>query len=347
MNLIFKMKFISSLLILSMGLPLSGLTNAADSGTLISGAEPQQDKQSFRDMRASKLIGSEVRNVHGESLGKIKDLIVDVNNERVYYAVLSFGGVLGLGNKLFAYPVRAFTQAAEGDKLVLNIDKDRLKAAPGFDKDSDWNDRRYREEVDRYHGKTVSIQPIPNQKLRRASEIMGKDVNDNHGKDMGKITDLVVNMGNGSIRYAVFSFDKSWDVNNMAVLISLRSFKLADGGDAVLDIDKAKLDNALKFEKSRWPNVGNPLFLVDVGGYLVLVDPQEYSTKGSAVAVFARLDVDRDNKVTLEEARQDNKVFGAWTEFDSQGAGAVSRDEFLSKYKALVNREVNDLRPLK
>ena len=155
---------------------------------------------------------------------------------------------------------------------------------------------------------------------------------------MGKITDLIVNMGSGNVPYTVFGFDKSWDVNERTILISLHSFNFAGRGDAILNIDRSKLNNALDFEKQRWPNVNNPLFLVEVEGYLVLVDPQEYSTKGSAVAVFIRLDLNRDNKLTSEEARQDSKVFGVWTQFDSQGVGVVTRDEFLSKYKDLVKQ---------
>ena len=65
-----------------------------------------------RDMRLSQLIGKDVRNAQGEDLGDIKDVILDINNGRVHYVILSFGGVLGLGDKLFAYPMRAFSPAS-------------------------------------------------------------------------------------------------------------------------------------------------------------------------------------------------------------------------------------------
>ena len=71
---------------------------------------------------------------------------------RVAYAVLSFGGFLGMGDKLFAIPWQAFTVDQDSEKLVLNVTKDKLDNAPGFDKDNwpmtDQND--YRNSVDSY-----------------------------------------------------------------------------------------------------------------------------------------------------------------------------------------------------
>jgi hypothetical protein len=153
---------------------------------------------------------------------------------------------------------------------------------------------------------------------------------------MGEIKDVVVNMRNGEIPYVLFAFNKLDEVNEQMVLVSLRSFALPANDEAVLNVDREKLDNALHFEKKRWPNVNNPLFLVDVEGYLVLVDPDEYAEVGTAVAVFRRLDLNQDDKLTPEEARRDSKVFGAWTQFDAQDAGMVTREEFFSKYKEIM-----------
>jgi len=129
------MKLIAGLFFAAIGLSSVGGAAAADRRNADSSSELRPVVQMFRDMRASELIGSGVRNARGENLGEIKDLIVDVNNDRVHYVVLSFGGFLGFGDQLFAYPVRMFTQAADGDKLVLNVGKADLKAAPGMDKD--------------------------------------------------------------------------------------------------------------------------------------------------------------------------------------------------------------------
>ena len=89
---------------------------------------------------ASKIIGEGVINRQNENLGKIHELVIDAKEGRLAYAVLSFGGFMGMGNKLFALPWRAFEFATSQNKLILNVNKDKLKAAPGFDKDAKWPD---------------------------------------------------------------------------------------------------------------------------------------------------------------------------------------------------------------
>lgn len=92
-----------------------------------------------RFLSASTLSGDSVKNPQGDSLGDIKDIMIDTTSGKVAYAVLSFGGVLGMGNKLFAVPWSALTVDGEDKCLVLNASKERLKDAPGFDKDH-WPD---------------------------------------------------------------------------------------------------------------------------------------------------------------------------------------------------------------
>jgi len=78
-------------------------------------------------MGASTLTSDEVRNQSGEDLGKIEEIMLDVPSGRIAYAVLSFGGFLGIGDKLFAVPWQAL-QLNEDDKcFILNVSKDRLK----------------------------------------------------------------------------------------------------------------------------------------------------------------------------------------------------------------------------
>jgi sporulation protein YlmC with PRC-barrel domain len=87
-------------------------------------------------LSADTLAGDTVVNPAGEDLGKIEDFMLDVESGRIRYAVLSFGGVLGIGNKLFAVPPEALTVDTENKRLVLDVDRDRLQNAPGFEKDN-------------------------------------------------------------------------------------------------------------------------------------------------------------------------------------------------------------------
>ena len=104
---------------------------------------------------ASRIIGEAVVNRQDENLGKIHELVFDAQDGRLAYAVLSFGGFMGMGNKLFAMPWNAFEFAKTENKLVLNVDKEKLKTAPGFDQDAKWPDfadRTWGSTIYKYYG---------------------------------------------------------------------------------------------------------------------------------------------------------------------------------------------------
>jgi sporulation protein YlmC with PRC-barrel domain len=114
------------------------------------------DKKFRRVMSADSLSGDTVRNSADENLGKISDLMIDVPTGRVAYAVLSFGGVLGMGNKLFAVPWSALELDEDEKCFILDIDKQKLEAAPGFDKDNwpDMADTTWGSQIHDYYGET-------------------------------------------------------------------------------------------------------------------------------------------------------------------------------------------------
>lgn len=87
-------------------------------------------------MSASSLIGDEVYNRADEHLGEVKDIMLDMHTGRISYTVLSFGGFLGMGDKLFAVPWEALVLDYEQRRFVLDVEKTRLENAPGFDKNS-------------------------------------------------------------------------------------------------------------------------------------------------------------------------------------------------------------------
>jgi len=90
-------------------------------------------------MGADTLIGENVVNASEEDLGEIKEIMLDMQTGQVAYAVLAFGGFLGMGEKLFAVPWQALHLDTVNKRFVLGVEKDRLKSAPGFDKDA-WPD---------------------------------------------------------------------------------------------------------------------------------------------------------------------------------------------------------------
>jgi sporulation protein YlmC with PRC-barrel domain len=105
-------------------------------------------------LSASTITGDEVRNLQDDKLGTIQDIMLDTRTGTIRYAVLSSGGFLGMGDRLFAVPWSAFRLDTEHKRFILDIDVDRLKAAPGFDKDKWPNmaDANWNSSIESYYG---------------------------------------------------------------------------------------------------------------------------------------------------------------------------------------------------
>ena len=101
-----------------------------------------------------EVIDVEVRNLANEDLGNICEIMLDKITGQVAYAVLDTGGFLGIGGKLFALPWNSLQFDPDKECFILNVDKDKLKNAPGFDKDHwpDMADRQWGETVSQYYG---------------------------------------------------------------------------------------------------------------------------------------------------------------------------------------------------
>lgn len=104
-------------------------------------------------LSAGTLQGDPVINLEGEEIGRVEELMIDLDSGHVGYAVLSFGGFMGMGRKLFAVPWQALTVDLERECLVLDVPKEVLQEAPGFDPDN-WPDidLSMGEELHRHYG---------------------------------------------------------------------------------------------------------------------------------------------------------------------------------------------------
>ena len=98
---------------------------------------------------ASKIIGEAVVNRQDDKLGKIHELVIDAGAGRLAYAVLAASG------KYFAMPWQSFEFSNTENKLILDVDKEKLEAAPGFDKDEKWpnfSDKSWGDGIHKYYG---------------------------------------------------------------------------------------------------------------------------------------------------------------------------------------------------
>lgn len=107
-------------------------------------------------LSASTIEGDDVYNLRDEKLGTIQDIMLDMQGGKIRYAVLSSGGFLGMGDRLFAIPWSALKSDTEHKRFTLDVDMERLKDAPGFDKDNwpDWSDATWSASVDSYYQTT-------------------------------------------------------------------------------------------------------------------------------------------------------------------------------------------------
>jgi sporulation protein YlmC with PRC-barrel domain len=90
----------------------------------------------INEVYASKLIGANVRNTQGENLGKIDELVIDPKDARIKAAIVSVGGVLGLGSKSVAIPWDKMTMGTDADRdtIVVAMAREELEKAPGWQK---------------------------------------------------------------------------------------------------------------------------------------------------------------------------------------------------------------------
>ncbi|MGK5078275.1 PRC-barrel domain-containing protein [Janthinobacterium sp. HLX7-2] len=124
-------------------------------------------------MGADTLIGDDVYNHSDEELGGIKEIMLDMRTGQIAYAVLSFGGVLGMGDKLFAVPWENLTLDTVNKRFQLDVDKEQLKNAPGFDKNNwpDMGSDAWQQQMEAFYGTGA----MASSRMQSGSNLRGDD----------------------------------------------------------------------------------------------------------------------------------------------------------------------------
>ena len=226
-------------------------------------------------LSASTLKGDKVVNAAGDDLGKIEELMIDLHDGRLAYAVMSFGGFLGMGDKLFAIPWQAFRLKLHDHAFVLDIPKETLEKAEGFDKDN-WpiTSREWLSTVYGYYGyqsywQTGVPEETKSQRMARtgstsgdrenpdflsADTLKGDKVVGKRGEDIGKIEEFMIDLQNGKVGYVVVSHGgllgmgkKLFAVPWQALILRVHEHAFA------LDVPKETFEKAEGFDKDNWP----------------------------------------------------------------------------------------------
>ncbi|MBK7644424.1 MAG: PRC-barrel domain-containing protein [Planctomycetes bacterium] len=221
---------------------------------------------------ASDLIGMKVVSQQGDDLGKIEDVVVRPAGE-ASYAVLSFGGMLGMGDKLFAMPwsvlrsLDANSSRKDDDTaLVLPLDKERLKGAPGFDRQN-WPaiaNPEWTKEIDAFYAgdltpdakKAVDASARTSSITWKASELKGANVMNPAGEKLGDLKELAID-SNGRVSYVAVSVGGFLGTGDKLVAIPWDALKFSLGGDQSdkrvisLASTKQQLESAPEFKEGK------------------------------------------------------------------------------------------------
>lgn len=249
-------------------------------------------------VRASELLDEDVENARGETLGEVRDVIFNIADQNVRYVVLESGGFAGIGEELRALPVQAF--ARRGGELVLNVSQEQLENLPRFTRDNwpDWNNARYRQQLDAYFGLAAQDRPADGQEaahMRRVSTLLDRDVSDRTGREVGEIEDLVIDLDQGSVAYAVLEFDTDWNVDDRLLPLPLTAiaFPADQGQDLVVDTEFAQTGIARGFDEDRWPDLNEQSFRESMNAWFQ--EPEWPPVPGQAGVVTPSVEVFEGN----------------------------------------------------
>lgn len=103
---------------------------------------------------SEKVEGTAVMNRQGEKIGTIESVMIEKRSGKVAYAVMSFGGFLGIGNRHHPVPWNTLVYDTNLRGYVIDADRARLEGAPAYEggETPDWSDRRWGQRVHEYYG---------------------------------------------------------------------------------------------------------------------------------------------------------------------------------------------------
>ncbi|HZM33926.1 MAG TPA: PRC-barrel domain-containing protein [Burkholderiales bacterium] len=195
-------------------------------------------QQSQRGMTIDQVKDIDIVDGQGKELGKIEDVVVDLSSGKVHAAVLSFGGFMGVGEKHYAFQPTELQRGKEQNQLVLNVDKQKLENAEGFEK-GQWPgmDDEYWRNVGGKQAGAAGGGQSRQMNLIRASELEGKEVQDQSGNKVGEVQDVMMDLTQGQVRNIAVNVE-----GGGRAMVPAKSIKATGTEDRlVLDMDAQQL----------------------------------------------------------------------------------------------------------
>ena len=201
--------------------------------------------------KVTTLLGADIKNKANENLGDIQDLVFNKDG-RISYVVVSFGGFLGMGDKYFAMPWETL-KAGPGNDFTVDLDKDRLEKAPGFDKKNWPNmaDASWTTEVDRYY----TTRTAPDRSWGgKAATLKNAEIRNATGAKLGMVEDIIVDLDRGRATLVIVHTEKSVEPKDSWIALPWSSLNVVAKDNVFgLNGSESTLAQAPNFGKDKWP----------------------------------------------------------------------------------------------
>jgi sporulation protein YlmC with PRC-barrel domain len=201
---------------------------------------------------SDRVEGTAVYDARGKSIGKVERLVIDKASGRVAYAVLSFGGVLGIGADHYPIPWPMLSYDEKLGGYRVDVAKEQLKNAPKIEQGENWEqaNRGRDEQVHGYWEQPAPVQERQTSSLITSDRVEGLPVYDVRGKRIGKVEHLMIDKLTGQIAYAVLSFGGFLGIgeDHYPIPWSMLTYNEKPDGFQV-DITEEQLKNAPKIEQ--------------------------------------------------------------------------------------------------
>jgi len=221
------------------------------------------------------LIGKTVKNKGGDYIGYLEDMVVDIRNGRIAYAVLTHKEAVGFGGAMFALPLQAFHMAGDLSHLVLDVAKDEFDNASGFDANK-WPMHADERWTKRFNVTGAREEKKPEGKpgaddkgahLRRITSLNGLPVKGSDGQRLGTVTGFAVDVKNAQTVYVAMAYGGVVGVGTKYFALPWKALELASLSLRVQDrcfvvqATKADFDNQPGFDRNAWPTKADERFL--------------------------------------------------------------------------------------
>lgn len=248
--------------------------------------------------RVSSLMDADVSNQNDESLGEIEDLAL-TNTGEIRYAIISRGGVLGVGQDYIAVPWKMVKPDFQEETAMLTVDKAKLDNAPKFTKDNyqELSDQAWLNKVDQHfqaEGEKKAVVPDGHSvtehtqgkgmQLIRASQIIGANVKNAQKESIADVNDLILD-STGCVAFAVIGEGGFLEIGERAVAVPFQALglhRMEDGLAVTLNMPQEKLQRAPALQKENYQDLTDETFVDNARRFFNVNEQGEVETEAPA-----------------------------------------------------------------